>query len=86
MRVGGGGAQRSCLRHCWGVTFKATINEQPLKIAAAAPRSSTGVVRNFFTDIKIRTHHRTRVVCHRSKRFLTARGTPPARRPNQHRI
>ena len=38
--------------HCWGVTFKAAINEQSLKIAATAPRSSTAVVRNFFTDIK----------------------------------
>ena len=32
--------------------FKATINEQSLKIAAAAPSSSTAVVRNFFTDIE----------------------------------
>jgi hypothetical protein len=52
MRVGGGSAQHSPLRHCWGVTFTATINEQSLKIAAAAPSPSTAVVRSFFTGIK----------------------------------
>jgi DNA invertase Pin-like site-specific DNA recombinase len=34
------------------IRSRATINEQSLEIAAAAPGSSTAVVRNFVTGIK----------------------------------